>query len=443
MARRAPADSVSDTGTVESMNSTIDPLTTVARKREGHPLTRDEIADLVERYTDGRVSDALMSAFTMAVCCKGMTVEETTALCDAMINSGKRLDLPSNRPLVDKHSTGGVGDKTSLVLAPMLAAIGAGVPMLSGRGLGHTGGTLDKLEAIPGFRVVQSSEEIAAALRAPGCVICAAHKDLAPADAKLYALRDATATVPALPLIAASIMSKKIAEGTDALVLDVKVGAGAFLPDIEQARELATAMVALGTRAGVRTRALLTDMSTPLGNAVGNTLEVVEALETLAGGGPADLRELVATLARHMAELAGIGEDPVATLDDGRAMDAWRAMVVNQGGDPDAKLTAAPVVHPVHAERSGILTGIDALGIGQLAWRLGAGRSVPGEKIDHRVGLTLAAKPGDVVQRGSLLATIHAADETSAASAAEAFAETLAWDTRGWLPGPLVLDIIS
>jgi thymidine phosphorylase len=420
------------------------PLDIVAAKRDGQTLTDRHIHTLIERYVAGDVSDALMAAFAMAVCCRGMSIDETSALCDAMVASGERMTYPGvSRPLVDKHSTGGVGDKTSLVLAPMLAAIGAGVPMLSGRGLGHTGGTLDKLESMTGFRVTQDEAAIRALLTTPGGVICAANATLAPADAKLYALRDATATVPALPLIAASIMSKKIAEGTGALVLDVKVGSGAFLPDLDQARLLAQTMVDLGKRAGVRTRALLTDMHAPLGMAVGNALEITEVLETLAGGGPRDLRQLVTALGRHMAELAGLDEDPVTTLDDGRAMDTWRAMVRAQGGDPDAALPRADVVVDVRAHRGGRVTGVDAKRVGEISWHLGAGRSRPGEAIDHRVGLCLVCKPGDRLYTGDRIGVIHASDEATAARAAEALTAVIAFDDANWEARPLVHETIG
>jgi thymidine phosphorylase len=426
------------------MSTNIYPLHVVGRKRDGLTLSADEITCLVERYVTGEVSDALMAAFAMAVCCRGMNLDETSALCDAMVRSGTRMTYPGvTRPIVDKHSTGGVGDKTSLVLAPMLAAIGAAVPMLSGRGLGHTGGTLDKLEAIPGFKVVQNDMMITDRLRNPGCVICAAHAGLAPADAKLYALRDATSTVPALPLIAVSIMSKKIAEGTDALVLDVKVGSGAFLPDLAQARLLAETMVGLGARAGVRTRALLTDMSSPLGLTVGNALEITEVLETLAGGGPRDLRELVGALARSMAELAGLDGDPVTTLDDGRAMDVWRRMVEAQSGDPDAAMPLAPVRYTLRAERQGLITGIDARRVGEIAWTLGAGRSVPGEPIDHRVGLCLAIKPGERIEYGSTIAVIHAADEASAEQAGRDLEALIRLDDAAWVKPALVIETIG
>jgi thymidine phosphorylase len=365
-------------------------------------------------------SDAQMAAFLMAVNCRGLGMPATHELTRAMTASGRRLSYPAGGPLVDKHSTGGVGDKTSLLLAPMLAAIGARVPMLSGRGLGHTGGTLDKLEAIRGFNVDLDDEELQRALATVGAAIAAAGSALAPADRRMYALRDTTATVPSTALIAASIMSKKIAEGTDALVLDVKHGSGAFLPEPDDARNLARLMVEIGENAGVRTSALLTSMHAPLGHAVGNALEIQEINNALEGGGPADLRELTAALAREMAELAGIDEDPVATLDDGRAKDVWRRMVKNQGGDPDAALPAAPVKAILLGTEEGYVESVDALRIGICAWKLGAGRAQPGERIDHGVGIEVRAKPGDRTNRTRVLAVVHARDEHEAALAEEA-----------------------
>src|SRR5690606_1104589 len=309
-----------------------------------------------EGYTAGTIPDEQVSALLMAIVFRGMTPRELATWTAAMIASGERLDLSAvSRPTVDKHSTGGVGDKVSLVLCPLVAACGAAVPQLSGRGLGHTGGTLDKLESIPGWRAQLSTDEVVRLLRDVGAVICGAGDDLAPADRKLYALRDVTGTVEAIPLIASSIMSKKIAEGTDALVLDVKVGSGAFLPDEDSARELARTMVGLGEAHGVRTSALLTDMSVPLGLTAGNALEVRESVEVLAGGGPADVVEVTVALARETLELAGVDADPAAALSDGRAMDAWRRMITAQGGDPDAELPAARHVEVVSAPTSGVL----------------------------------------------------------------------------------------
>jgi len=395
-------------------------LETLAAVRDGEEPETGAITELINSYMKDETTDAQMAAFLMAVNCKGLGAAATRELAQAMTSSGRRLVYPAGRPLVDKHSTGGVGDKTSLLLAPMLAAVGARVPMLSGRGLGHTGGTLDKLESIPGFNVDLDEDALQRALATIGAAICAAGNTLAPADRRMYALRDATSTVPSRPLIAASIMSKKIAEGTEALVLDVKHGSGAFLPDPVQARELAELMVDLGEAAGVKTRALLTAMHAPLGRAVGNALEIREINAALEGGGPADLRELTTALAREMAELAGIDADPVETLDNGRAKDVWRNMVRNQGGDPDAELPQAPVKAVLLGTTTGYVESVDALEIGVAAWRLGAGRAQPGERIDHGVGIEVHAKPGDRIDRTSVLAVIHARDEHDAERAEEA-----------------------
>jgi thymidine phosphorylase len=419
----------------------------IIAKRERHELTDPQIDWVVDAYTRGVVADEQMSALAMAILLNGMNPREIARWTAAMIASGERMDFSSvGRPTADKHSTGGVGDKITLPLAPVVAACGAAVPQLSGRGLGHTGGTLDKLESIPGWRASLSTEEMLRVLRDVGAVICAAGDGLAPADKKLYALRDVTGTVEAIPLIASSIMSKKIAEGTGALVLDVKVGSGAFMKDVDRARELATTMVALGQDAGVRTRALLTAMDTPLGLTAGNALEVRESVEVLAGGGPADVVELTVVLAREMLELAGVsGPDPADTLRDGRAMDHWRRMIAAQGGDPDAALPVARESHIVTAERSGVLARLDALAVGVSAWRLGAGRARKEDPVSAGAGIELHAKPGDVVVAGAPLLTLHADD-------ADRFAHALA-ALEGGLdiadPGtaidrlPLVLDRIG
>ncbi|MFD0818104.1 thymidine phosphorylase, partial [Micromonospora zhanjiangensis] len=327
----------------------------------GGVLSEAQIDWVVDAYTRGQVADEQMSALAMAILLRGMTGPEIARWTAAMIASGDRLDLSAvNRPTADKHSTGGVGDKITLPLTPLVAACGAAVPQLSGRGLGHTGGTLDKLESIPGWRASLTNDEFIGQLRDVGAVICAAGDRLAPADRKLYALRDVTGTVEAIPLIASSIMSKKIAEGTGALVLDVKVGSGAFMKSVDDARELARTMVDLGTAHGVRTVALLTDMSTPLGRTVGNAVEVTESVEVLAGGGPADVVELTLALAREMLTAAGLPDaDPEAALRDGRAMDAWRTMIRAQGGDPDAPAPRANETEQVRAESDGVLSGLD------------------------------------------------------------------------------------
>jgi thymidine phosphorylase len=348
----------------------------------------------------------------MAILLNGMNTREISRWTNAMINSGERMNWSKlDRPTADKHSTGGVGDKITLPLAPLVAACGGAVPQLSGRGLGHTGGTLDKLESIPGWRAELSNDEMLKVLQDCGAVICAAGAGLAPADKKLYALRDVTATVEAIPLIASSIMSKKIAEGTSALVLDVKTGSGAFMSDPKKAAELARTMVALGTAAGVKTRALVTAMDVPLGLTAGNALEVRESVEVLAGGGPADVVELTILLAREMIDAAGIvGKDPADALRDGSAMDHWRRMISAQGGNPDAPLPVAKESHQILATNSGTMTAMDAMKVGVAAWRLGAGRSRQGEKVQAGAGVELHAKPGDYIKQGAPIMTLFTDD---------------------------------
>ncbi|MEV4215200.1 thymidine phosphorylase [Micromonospora sp. NPDC049662] len=383
-------------------------------KRDGGVLSDAQIDWVMDAYTRGIVADEQMSALAMAILLNGMTGPEIARWTAAMIASGERLDLSAvRRPTVDKHSTGGVGDKITLPLTPLVAACGAAVPQLSGRGLGHTGGTLDKLESIPGWRAALTNDEFISQLGEVGAVICAAGAGLAPADRKLYALRDVTGTVEAIPLIASSIMSKKIAEGTGALVLDVKVGSGAFMKSVDQARELARTMVELGGAHGVRTVALLTDMSTPLGLAIGNAVEVTESVEVLAGGGPADVVELTLALAREMLDAAGLPDaDPEAALRDGRAMDSWRAMVRAQGGDPDAPMPAAPEVEVVRADRDGYVAAVDAYAMGVAAWRLGAGRARKEDPVSVPAGVVLHRRPGDAVRAGDPLYELRAEDST-------------------------------
>lgn len=378
-------------------------------KRDGAVLSTSQIDWVVDAYTRGVVADEQMSALAMAILLNGMDRREIADWTAAMIASGHRMDFSSlSRPTADKHSTGGVGDKITLPLAPLVAACGVAVPQLSGRGLGHTGGTLDKLESIPGWRASLSNEEMLAQLESVGAVICAAGDGLAPADRKLYALRDVTGTVEAIPLIASSIMSKKIAEGTGALVLDVKVGSGAFMTSVDRARELAEVMVALGSDAGVRTVALLTDMDTPLGLTAGNALEVAESVEVLAGGGPADVVELTLALAREMLLGAGRDDvDPADKLADGSAMDAWRRMISAQGGDPDAELPVARETHVVAAPDDGVLTRLDARAVGVAAWRLGAGRERKEDPVQAGAGVVWHARPGDAVRAGEPLFTLH------------------------------------
>ncbi len=388
-----------------------DAATLIRAKRDGHRLADDDIWWLFEAYARHEVADEQMSALLMAIYFRGLDGAELRTWTAAMIASGDRLDLSSiRRPTVDKHSTGGVGDKVSLILAPLVASCGAAVPQLSGRGLGHTGGTLDKLESIPGFRAALTPAETLAVLASAGCVICAAGSGLAPADRRLYALRDVTGTVESVPLIASSIMSKKIAEGTSALVLDVKVGTGAFMKSQDQARELAETMVALGQEHQVRTTALLTAMDVPLGRAVGNAVEVAEAVAALHGDGPADLMEVTLALARQMLALAGLDADPAAAVADGRALAAYRAMVRAQGGDPDAPLPRAAHTQVLPAPASGWLTGLDALKVGTAAWRLGAGRARKEDAVSAAAGVICLAKPGDRVQAGQPLLELRADD---------------------------------
>jgi thymidine phosphorylase len=399
---------------INSMNSSAsEPFAAVeviAAKRDRKVLSDPMIDWIIDAYTRGVVADEQMSALLMAILLNGMNSKEISRWTHAMINSGKRMNWSMlKRPTTDKHSTGGVGDKITLALAPVVAACGAAVPQLSGRGLGHTGGTLDKLESIPGWRAALSNEEMLAVLNSCGAVICAAGAGLAPADKKLYALRDVTGTVEAIPLIASSIMSKKIAEGTGALVLDVKTGSGAFMADPDRARELARVMVRLGLDAGVKTVALVTAMDVPLGLTAGNALEVREAVEVLSGGGPADVVELTIALAREMLSAAGMAgtKDPAEALNDGSAMDVWRRMIKAQDGDPDAALPIAQHQEHVLADRDGVLSTLDALSVGVAAWRLGAGRTRQGEKVQAGAGVELFAKPGDTVKKGERIMTLH------------------------------------
>jgi thymidine phosphorylase len=394
----------------------IEPFTAVeiiATKRDQNELSDAQIDWVISAYTRGVVADEQMSALLMTIFLNGMNSREISRWTNAMVLSGERMEWSTlGRPTVDKHSTGGVGDKITLALAPLVAACGGAVPQLSGRGLAHTGGTLDKLESIPGWRAELTDQEMLIVLRDCGAVICAANPGLAPADKKLYALRDVTATVEAIPLIASSIMSKKIAEGTSTLILDVKTGNGAFMSDPIQAGILARTMVELGESAGVKTRALVTAMDVPLGLTVGNALEVSESVEVLAGGGPSDVVELTLLLAHEMIEAAGIvGKDPELALKDGSAMSVWRQMIRAQSGDPDAALPVAREQHELRAKNSGTMVGMNAMKVGVAAWRLGAGRSRQGEKVQAGAGIELHAKPGDEISVGQLLMTLHT-DET-------------------------------
>jgi thymidine phosphorylase len=399
----------------------MDAIDVIVTKRDGGRLSPEQIDWVISAYTDGRVAEEQMSALAMAILLNGMGRDEVARWTEAMIGTGERMEWSAlDRPTTDKHSTGGVGDKITLPLAPLVAACGAAVPQLSGRGLGHTGGTLDKLESIPGWRAALSNTQMLDVLHRTGAVICAAGSGLAPADRKLYALRDVTGTVESIPLIASSIMSKKIAEGTAALVLDVKVGSGAFMKTPERARELAETMVGIGADHGVRTVALLTAMDRPLGRAVGNAVEVAESVEVLAGGGPADVVELTLTLARDMLAAANLdGKDPADALRDGSAMDVWRRMISAQGGDPDAPLPAARETHEVTAPADGVLTGLDAYRVGVAAWRLGAGRARREDPVSAAAGIICHAKPGDRVTAGQPVLTLHADDPGRFARALE------------------------
>ena len=423
----------------------FDTVDLIRAKRDGRALSTAELDWLVDAYTRGYVADEQMSAFAMAVFLNGMERAEIRDLTLAMIATGERMSFDGiGRVTVDKHSTGGVGDKITLPLMPLVASFGVAVPQLSGRGLGHTGGTLDKLESIPGWRADLSVVELTRQLAEVGGAICAAGPGLAPADKKLYALRDITGTVESIPLIASSIMSKKIAEGTDSLVLDVKFGSGAFLTDIDLSRELARTMVALGTDAGVNTSALLTDMNVPLGLTIGNANEVRESVEVLAGGGPADVVELTLALAREMLALAGMPDaDVEGALGDGRAMDTWRRVIRAQGGDPDGALPRARESHVVVAPRGGILTSQEALPFGIAAWRLGAGRARQQDPVQHAAGIDLHAKPGDRVMKGQPLFTLLTDDAGRIERALDALDGAWAVGDEARPTAPLVVERIT
>jgi thymidine phosphorylase len=425
-----------------------DAVSLIAVKRDNvRPLTAEEIGWLFAAYASGEVADEQMAALLMAIYFTGLSTAELRAWTGEMIASGERLDLSGlGRPSVDKHSTGGVGDKVSLVLAPLVASCGAAVPQLSGRGLGHTGGTLDKLESIPGWRAGLANDELIAVLRDVGAVIAAAGAGLAPADRRLYALRDVTGTVESIPLIASSIMSKKIAEGTQSLVLDVKTGSGAFMRRRDRAVELARTMVALGAEHGVRTRALVTSMDAPLGRAVGNAVEVEESVNALRGAGPADLMAVTFALARAMLELAGIDADPEQEISSGRALDTYARMIRAQGGDPDAPLPEARYRREVlAAPASGWLTRLDALAVGVAAWRLGAGRARKEDAVSHTAGVICLAKPGDYVQAGQNILELRADDPARFAPAIEALEGTDVITIGSEPPPevPLVLDDVG
>ncbi|GER23702.1 thymidine phosphorylase [Zafaria cholistanensis] len=436
----------------------FDAVDIIRTKRDKGTLSAAQIDWTIDAYTRGAIAEEQMAALNMAILLNGMDRAEISRWTAAMVASGERMDFSALRTpdgrvkaTADKHSTGGVGDKITLPLAPLVAVFGVAVPQLSGRGLGHTGGTLDKLEAIPGWRAVLSTAEMMSQLQDVGAVVCAAGSKLAPADRKLYALRDVTGTVESIPLIASSIMSKKIAEGTGALVLDVKVGSGAFMKDAASARELAETMVALGTGAGVRTVALLTDMQTPLGLTAGNAIEVEESVEVLAGGGPPDVVELTVRLAEEMLEAAGVRgatgmsrADPAAALRDGRAMDVWNRMIAAQGGDPRAKLPVARESETVYAQADGVLVELDARAVGVAAWRLGAGRARKEDAVQAGAGVRLHAKPGDAVRRGQPLMTLLTDTPERFGRAKEALEGAAVIAAGGDLPSrPLILDRIG
>ena len=418
----------------------------IVAKREKQELSTEQINWLVANYTSGVVADEQMSAMAMAILLNGMNRREIRDLTLAMIASGERLDFSSlTVPTADKHSTGGVGDKITLMLAPLVAVFGVAVPQLSGRGLGHTGGTLDKLEAIPGWQASLSNQQMHDQLEKVNAVICAAGAGLAPADKKLYALRDVTGTVEAIPLIASSIMSKKIAEGTSALVLDVKVGSGAFMKTLERAQELAQVLTQLGADAGVKTSALLTDMSTPLGRKVGNALEVDEAVEVLAGGGSQDLIDITVELAREMLRLSGKTDvDVAAALNDGRAMDKWNEMIRAQHGDPTAKLQVAKHEHIILAESSGYVNELDALAVGTASWRLGAGRARKEDPVQFGAGIILHAKRGEKIEKGAPLLTLYTDEPERFVRATEALSGGIKIESEISASfTPLILDRIN
>lgn len=394
----------------------------IVAKRDGNALSKDQIAWMIDQYTKGTIADEQMSALAMAILLNGMSRQETSELTQAMVASGEKLDFASlGIPTSDKHSTGGVGDKITLILTPLIACFGIAVPQLSGRGLGHTGGTLDKLESISGWNAHLSNTQMLQQLKDVGAVISAAGSGLTPADSKLYSLRDVTGTVESIPLIASSIMSKKIAEGTKSLVLDVKTGTGAFMKSVERSQELAQTLVAIGTDAGVATRALITDMNTPLGRQIGNALEVQEAIEVLSGGGPNDVIEITIALANEMLAAAGLPEQDVAeALSDGRALAKFEQLIQAQGGDLSKPLPVANESHTIYASSSGVLTELDALSVGIASWRLGAGRERKEDQVDHSAGITLHAQVGEQVPEGQALMTLHASSEDKFARAIEA-----------------------
>jgi thymidine phosphorylase len=433
---------VTVTGPLHTPQHAIDIIRT---KCDGSELSKAQIDWIIAAYTANEIADEQMAALAMAVLFRGLSRQELDCWTRAMINSGERLDFSGlSRPTVDKHSTGGVGDKITLPLVPLVAACEVAVPQLSGRGLGHTGGTLDKLESIPGWRASLSNEEMMRQLEEVGAVICSPGPGLVPADRKLYALRDVTGTVESIPLIASSIMSKKIAEGASALVLDVKIGSGAFMKTLESARELAQIMVDIGRAEKVTTVALLTDMSVPLGRTAGNALEVAEAVEVLAGGGPSDVIELTVALAREMVAAVGRDDhDPADVLASGAAMDVWRSMIKAQGGDPDADLPVARETDVIIAERDGVLQSLDARAVGEAAWRLGAGRARKEDAVQPGAGVVLHAKPGMRIRAGQPLITLHTDTPEQFARAHEALSTSYEIGDVAPKERPLILDRVT
>jgi thymidine phosphorylase len=424
----------------------------IRRKRDGRALSTEEIEWLVAGITDGSVSDAQVGALAMAIVINGMERDERVALTGAMTRSGEVLEWDLDRPVLDKHSTGGVGDKVSLLLAPIVAACGGAVPMISGRGLGHTGGTLDKLDSIPGYDTAPGRDRFAAAVRAAGCAIIGQTGDLAPADKRLYAIRDATGTVESIPLIVASILSKKLAAGLDGLVMDVKVGSGAFLPELEQARELAETIVEVAVGNGLPTVAVLTDMDRVLGRTAGNAVEVRESIDHLTGAAAGDdrLMEVTIALCERLLELKGLDADPRAALQSGAAAEHFARMVVELGGPadllehPDAHLAQAPVTVEAHAERDGVVAAVDVRAVGLAIIDLGGGRRREDDAIDHAVGLSEVAEPGERVGPGGRpVALVHARDEESAARAAQAVSAAFQVGDRILDPNPAVLEVLS
>ena len=424
--------------------NTYSAVDVISAKRDGAALNDDAITWMLDAYLKGDVADEQMSALLMAIFFNGLDARELLTWTDRMIASGERLDLQGlSRPTVDKHSTGGVGDKISLILAPLVASCGAAVPQLSGRGLGHTGGTLDKLESIPGWRAFLTNDEIRNQLESIGAVICAAGEGLAPVDRKLYALRDVTGTVESIALISSSIMSKKIAEGTDALVLDVKVGRGAFIKAFDRARELAATMVSLGTNHGVATVAQLTSMNQPLGRAIGNAIEVDESVDVLRGGGPSDVRELTLSLARTMLSLVGIDVDPQSKLDDGSAYELYRTMIRAQGGDPDATLARGRHKDVLLSPREGIVQSVDSLNVGIAAWRLGAGRARKEDPVSAGAGVLCLVREGDYVEAGQPLFELFADDEQHLELGRSTITSAVSVGEDPVIPEPILLERIT